>query len=72
MRGVYLDPALRGLTLNKREAKMIQVITNIDILKLHTQKGVVRVLTRNGKYDIIKGSFLMKYVEDGYVLGIVV
>jgi|GEM_PF-3820752 len=51
---------------------MIQVITNIDMFKLYTQKGVVRVLTRNGKYDIIKGSFLMKYVEDGYVLGIVV
>ena len=51
---------------------MIQAITNIDMLKLYTQKGAVRVLTRNGKYDIVKGSYLMKYVNNGYVLGIIV
>jgi len=72
LRGVFLDPALRGLALNKREIKMIQAITNIDMLKLYTQKGAVRVLTRNGKYDIVKGSYLMKYVNNGYVLGIIV
>lgn len=49
-----------------------QIITDINMLKLYTQKGVVRVLTRNGKYDIIKGSALIKYVHNGYVLGVVV
>lgn len=51
---------------------MIQILTDINMVRLYTQKGVVRVLTREGKYDFIKGSSLMKYIQNGYVLGVVV
>lgn len=44
---------------------------SFENVKEFSKKGSLRVLTTNGKYDIIRGRDLSRYVMSGYIVAII-
>jgi hypothetical protein len=51
---------------------MPKVITRMEELAQYAIKGSLRVLTTQGKYNIIPGKRLGHFIKTGYVIAIIV
>ena len=50
---------------------MVRSIVDVKELRNFISKGCVRVITRNGKHDIINGRYLGRHIASGYVVAII-
>lgn len=70
--GVYTALRIVGSYLYKEEKPMPKVITKAEEIAQYALKGSIRVLTTQGKYDIIPGKRLGYLVMTGYVIAVIV